>query len=179
MHVADMTVSGVSFTADLSGALYWADERLLVVSDLHLEKGSSFAMRGVLLPPHDTTETLARLDAVIARYQPRVVIGIPTAGQAVDGHDHLVGHCVNTLPLLFEPDLERPAALAIEQAQTTLLDALEHQRLTFGTLLRKLRIGRDPSRLPLVSVMFNIDQALDHQDSAFPGLQLEWLPHQQ
>jgi metallophosphoesterase superfamily enzyme len=46
MHVADMTVSGVSFTADLSGALYWDDERLLVVSDLHLEKGSSFAMRG-------------------------------------------------------------------------------------------------------------------------------------
>ena len=96
------------------------------------------------------------------------------AGQAIDGHDALVGHCVNTLPLLFEPDLDRPAALAIEQAQTTLLDALEHQRLTFGSLLRKLRIGRDPSRLPLVSVMFNIDQALDHEDSAFPGLQLEF-----
>ncbi|MGN6704749.1 MAG: amino acid adenylation domain-containing protein [Rhodanobacter sp.] len=107
-------------------------------------------------------------------HQSRVVIGIPTAGQAVDGHEALVGHCVNTLPLLFEPDLDRPAALAIEQAQTTLLDALEHQRLTFGTLLRKLRVGRDPSRLPLVSVMFNIDQALDHEDSAFPGLQLEF-----
>ncbi|MGB6030458.1 MAG: amino acid adenylation domain-containing protein, partial [Rhodanobacter sp.] len=107
-------------------------------------------------------------------HQSRVVIGIPTAGQAIDGHDALVGHCVNTLPLLFEPDLDRPAALAIEQAQTTLLDALEHQRLTFGSLLRKLRIGRDPSRLPLVSVMFNIDQALDHEDSAFPGLQLEF-----
>ena len=107
-------------------------------------------------------------------HQSRVVIGIPTAGQAVDGHEALIGHCVNTLPLLFEPDLDRPAALAIEQAQTTLLDALEHQRLTFGTLLRKLRVGRDPSRLPLVSVMFNIDQALDHEDSAFPGLQLEF-----
>ncbi|HXE77193.1 MAG TPA: amino acid adenylation domain-containing protein [Rhodanobacter sp.] len=107
-------------------------------------------------------------------HQPRVVIGIPTAGQSVDGHDHLVGHCVNTLPLLFEPDLDQPAALAIEQAQATLLDALEHQRYTFGTLLRKLRVGRDPSRLPLVSVMFNIDQALDHEDSVFPGLQLEF-----
>ncbi|MGB5851627.1 MAG: amino acid adenylation domain-containing protein, partial [Rhodanobacter sp.] len=119
---------------------------------------------------------LGSFAALLARlaHQPRVVIGIPTAGQAIDGHEALVGHCVNTLPLLFEPDLERPAALAIEQAQTTLLDALEHQRLTFGTLLRKLRIGRDPSRLPLVSVMFNIDQALDHQDSAFPGLQLEF-----
>ena len=106
--------------------------------------------------------------------QSRVVIGIPTAGQSVDGHDRLVGHCVNTLPLLFEPDPDQPAALAIEQAQATLLDALEHQRYTFGTLLRKLRVGRDPSRLPLVSVLFNIDQALDHEDSVFPGLQLEF-----
>ena len=40
--------------ADLSGALFWEEQRLLVVSDLHLEKGSSFATRGVLLPPYDT-----------------------------------------------------------------------------------------------------------------------------
>ena len=31
------------FVADLSGALFWQEQRLLVVSDLHLEKGSSFA----------------------------------------------------------------------------------------------------------------------------------------
>lgn len=89
MHVADMTVSGVSFTADLSGALYWDDERLLIVSDLHLEKGSSFAMRGVLLPPHDTTETLARLDAVVARYQPRTVIALGDSFHDREAHDRL------------------------------------------------------------------------------------------
>jgi DNA ligase-associated metallophosphoesterase len=89
MHIADMTVSGISFIADLSGALYWADERLLVVSDLHLEKGSSFAMRGVLLPPHDTTETLARLDAVIARYQPRAVIALGDSFHDREAHDRL------------------------------------------------------------------------------------------
>jgi len=89
MHIADMVVSGISFTADLSGALYWADERLLVVSDLHLEKGSSFAMRGVLLPPHDTTETLARLDAVIARYQPCTVIALGDSFHDREAHDRL------------------------------------------------------------------------------------------
>ena len=47
------------FLADLSGALFWEEEGLLVVSDLHLEKGSSFAARGVLLPPYDTVATLA------------------------------------------------------------------------------------------------------------------------
>jgi len=58
------------------GALYWPDERVLVVSDLHLEKGSSFATRGVLLPPYDTAATLARLSFAIARLAPRVVIAL-------------------------------------------------------------------------------------------------------
>ncbi|MDO9061209.1 MAG: phosphoesterase, partial [Bradyrhizobium sp.] len=53
-----MVVAGVSLVADLSGALFWEEQSLLVVSDLHLEKGSGFAMRGVLLPPFDTVATL-------------------------------------------------------------------------------------------------------------------------
>ena len=36
---------------------------MLLVADLHLEKGSTFAARGVLLPPYDTAATLARLGA--------------------------------------------------------------------------------------------------------------------
>lgn len=100
MHIADMTVSGVNFTADLSGALYWADERLLVVSDLHLEKGSSFATRGVLLPPHDTTETLARLDAVIKRYQPRAVIALGDSFHDREAHDRLTAAHRATLATL-------------------------------------------------------------------------------
>ncbi|MCO5131727.1 MAG: ligase-associated DNA damage response endonuclease PdeM [Xanthobacteraceae bacterium] len=84
-----MSVAGESLTADLSGALYWDAERLLVVSDLHLEKGSSFALRGVLLPPYDTTETLARLDAVIARYQPRAVIALGDSFHDRDAHQRL------------------------------------------------------------------------------------------
>jgi uncharacterized protein len=48
----------------------------LVVADLHLEKGSAFAARGVLLPPFDTAETLARLARLIAHYAPRRVIAL-------------------------------------------------------------------------------------------------------
>lgn len=62
--------------ADLSGAIYWDEQRLLVVSDLHLEKGSSFAVRGVLLPPYDTAATLNRLATVVARHNPRMVIAL-------------------------------------------------------------------------------------------------------
>ena len=106
--------------------------------------------------------------------QDDVVIGIPAAGQSVDGHDHLVGHCVNLLPLRFDLRAGESFNQVLDGAQATLLDAIEHQRYTFGTLLKKLRIARDPSRLPLASVMFNIDQALDQEKSGFPGLALDF-----
>jgi DNA ligase-associated metallophosphoesterase len=84
-----LTVAGIAFTADLSGALVWRDERLLVVSDLHLEKGSSYARRGVLLPPFDTAATLARLAAVIARHDPRTVIALGDSFHDREAHERL------------------------------------------------------------------------------------------
>ena len=73
---AHVSVASVTFHADCLGALYWPEHGLLVVADLHLEKGSSFARRGQLLPPYDTTETLARLAQLIAHYAPRVVVAL-------------------------------------------------------------------------------------------------------
>ena len=43
---------------------------MLVVADLHLEKGSSYAARGQMLPPYDTRETLRRLAAEVAALVP-------------------------------------------------------------------------------------------------------------
>jgi DNA ligase-associated metallophosphoesterase len=71
-----LRLAGASFAADCAGALYWPEQGLLIVADLHLEKGSSFARRGTLLPPYDTTETLARLARLIAHYAPRGVIAL-------------------------------------------------------------------------------------------------------
>jgi len=84
-----VAVAGVRLLADLAGALYWEDERLLVVSDLHLEKGSSYAMRGVLLPPYDTIATLGRLGAVIARFDPKTVIALGDSFHDRDAHQRL------------------------------------------------------------------------------------------
>ncbi|MBP6013833.1 MAG: ligase-associated DNA damage response endonuclease PdeM [Alphaproteobacteria bacterium] len=68
-------VAGVRLEADPSGALWWADERLLAVADLHLEKGSAFAVRtGQMLPPYDSRATLARLTALAERYQPKTIV---------------------------------------------------------------------------------------------------------
>jgi DNA ligase-associated metallophosphoesterase len=84
-----VTVAGVTLLADLSGALFWESERLLIVSDLHLEKGSSYAARGVLLPPFDTVATLSRLAAVIARHDPRTVIALGDSFHDRKAHERL------------------------------------------------------------------------------------------
>ena len=78
-------VAGVVLEALPEGALWWADERLLVVADLHLEKGSSFARRGQLLPPYDTVETLARLARLVGATDPAVVLCLGDSFHDGDG----------------------------------------------------------------------------------------------
>jgi DNA ligase-associated metallophosphoesterase len=73
---AVVAVAGIALVAEAAGALYWADQRLLVVADLHLEKGSSYAARGVLLPPYDTAATLGALAKLVARHRPRAVVAL-------------------------------------------------------------------------------------------------------
>jgi DNA ligase-associated metallophosphoesterase len=61
---------------DPAGAMHWPATGVLVVSDLHLEKGSSFARKGMLLPPWDTHATLDRLTLLLRRYRPRIVVAL-------------------------------------------------------------------------------------------------------
>ena len=62
--------NGAALVADPAGALVWPELRLMVVADLHLEKGASYAARGVPLPPYDTHATLDRLEAALERHRP-------------------------------------------------------------------------------------------------------------
>ncbi len=71
---AAIKLNDVTLEADCTGALYWPEESLLAVADLHFEKGSSYAARGMLLPPYDTAATLAALERAIAHYEPRTVV---------------------------------------------------------------------------------------------------------
>ncbi|HZZ35258.1 MAG TPA: ligase-associated DNA damage response endonuclease PdeM [Caulobacteraceae bacterium] len=57
-----------------SGALWLASEAMLVVADLHLEKGSAYAVRGQLLPPYDTRDTLVRLAAEVTALNPTTLV---------------------------------------------------------------------------------------------------------
>jgi DNA ligase-associated metallophosphoesterase len=81
----EITLGGAALVVDPAGALYWPDESLLVVADMHLEKGSSYARHGVFLPPYDTATTLARLGEVLTRYQPRAVFALGDSFHDGDG----------------------------------------------------------------------------------------------
>ncbi len=103
-RIATVEIAGVTLVADLSGAFYWEEQSLLVVSDLHLEKGSSFAARGTLLPPYDTVATLGRLTAVVARHDPRMVIALGDSFHDRNAHERLAA-----------PDREAIAAMQIRR----------------------------------------------------------------
>ena len=72
-----MVWHGLDLQLDLDGALYWAEERLLVAADLHLEKGTSYASSaGRLLPPYDSAQTVARLERLVDTYRPLRVVAL-------------------------------------------------------------------------------------------------------
>jgi len=102
--------------------------------------------------------------------QDEIIVGLPAAGQPATDNYRLVGHCVNLLALRSFPKGDLSFKNYLKQRRSDVLDAYDHQLYTFGSLLKKLNITRDSSRIPLVPVMFNIDMGLDN-DVAFYGLQ--------
>ncbi|WP_260739996.1 non-ribosomal peptide synthetase/type I polyketide synthase [Tunturiibacter lichenicola] len=90
--------------------------------------------------------------------QQEVVVGISTAGQALFQNASLVGHCVHFLPMLSRITETETAKDHIATTRNMLFDAFDHQEFTYGSLLHKLSIPRDASRLPLIEVQFNLEK---------------------
>lgn len=114
---------------------------------------------------------LAGFDAWLYRVtgQTDLVVGLPAAGQSASGCEHLVGHCVNLLPLRATVEPAESFDALARRVRGVLLDAYEHQHFTFGRLLERLRLPRDPSRIPLLPVAFNIDQGIAVEGFSFDG----------
>jgi DNA ligase-associated metallophosphoesterase len=93
-------LAGEQMTAGLDGALLWPAAKTLIVADLHLEKASSFARRGFLLPPYDSRATLKRLQDRIAASQPRRVLCLGDSFHDGDGADRLPDEERSTLAAL-------------------------------------------------------------------------------
>ncbi|EEF60005.1 hybrid non-ribosomal peptide synthetase/type I polyketide synthase [Pedosphaera parvula] len=96
--------------------------------------------------------------------QTDLVVGVPAAGQIAVGEVHpgnkfLVGHCVNLLPIRSQCAGEMTFKDYLREVKRLVLDAHEHQQFTFANLVSKLNLPRDTSRMPLVSVTFNLNRA--------------------
>ena len=89
MTAAPVHLAGERLMLDPSGALFWPARRMLVVSDLHLEKGSSYARQGMLLPPWDTHATLDRLALMLRHWQPEQVVALGDSFHDRDGSHRL------------------------------------------------------------------------------------------
>lgn len=100
--------------------------------------------------------------------QTDLVIGLPSAGQAITGNHCLVGHCVNLLPVRVRLRPESGFLDNLAAVKKQVLDAYDHHQCTIGTILQHVSAPRHASRPPLVEVMFNVDRDLGGTD--FSGL---------
>jgi amino acid adenylation domain-containing protein len=105
--------------------------------------------------------------------QTDLTVGVPTSGQIAAGQYNLVGHCVNFLPLRSRIASAENFSTYLRSRNSSILDDYERQNFTFGSLLQKLPIPRDASRIPLVSAVFNIDLNPEDDRHAFDGLSRE------
>ena len=85
MTAAPIHIAGERLMLDPGGYVAWPAQRLLAFADLHLEKGSSFAARGRMVPPYDTKETLDRLAHALRRWGPQRLILLGDSFHDSDG----------------------------------------------------------------------------------------------
>ena len=106
---------------------------------------------------------LATFQALVGRLADtgEVVVGVPSAGQSALEDEVLVGHCVNFLPLRGAWTDTTTVAEHLAATRRVVLDAYDHQDTTLGRIVRRLALPRDPNRLPLAEVQFNLERLAD------------------
>jgi DNA ligase-associated metallophosphoesterase len=83
--IAPLHLAGERLMLDPSGAVFWPARSMLILADLHLEKGSAAAGRGRLLPPFDSRTTLDRIAALLRRYSPSHVLALGDSFHDAEG----------------------------------------------------------------------------------------------
>ncbi len=106
--------------------------------------------------------TFAAVQTLLYRLsgQEEFVLGFHAAGQLALDNQNIIAHCVSTLPIPLTIEPETPLSQQLKPLARALREVQGHSSLSFGALLPKLSIDRDPGRAPLVSATFNMEQAL-------------------
>ncbi|HVV94022.1 MAG TPA: amino acid adenylation domain-containing protein [Hyphomicrobiales bacterium] len=148
----------------------WRDQ---IDAELYRAVKKSGARQGATL----FVTLFAALQVLVSRLsgQDDVVIAVPTAGQSLVDDAVLVGHAVNFLPVRAPIAPGATFADHLQQAKKRVLEAYEHQDYTLGTLVRTLGLKRDPARLPLTDIQFNLEKLAPGLE--FPGLTAGFAPN--
>ncbi len=130
-----LELRGAEVVCRPSGALWLEAASALVVADLHLEKGSSYAARGQMLPPFDTADTLTRLEAETAIVSPSLLVFLGDTLHDKTAESRLSGRSVDRLRILAKGrtlvwlagnhDREGPRCLPGERATSLSLAGLD------------------------------------------------------
>ncbi len=115
---------------------------------------------------------LSAFATLLSRYsaQEDIAIGSPIAGRNHPQVEGLIGFFVNTLVLRANVSGEPTFEELLGRIRETALDAYSHQELPFEKLVEELAPERDPSRNPLVQVMFAL-QNVPPAHLALPGIE--------
>lgn len=104
-----------------------------------------------------------------------LIVGCPVSGNRTYNMKHMIGNCANLLPLRSSINTEISFFEYLKQRNSQLLDAYAHHQVSFGRLLQKLAIARDPSRVPMVPVTMTVDLNHDiESEFSFIGLTHEF-----
>ncbi len=104
------------------------------------------------------TVLLSTFKILLAKYarQEDIVIGTPSAGRPTTDLQNLVGMFINTLALRSFPTAEKTFNSYLKEVANVVLEGLENQHFQFEDIIEMLDNQSDPSRNPIFSAMFTM-----------------------
>lgn len=100
-----------------------------------------------------------------------LIVGFPVSGNRRYDMKYMIGDCANLLPLRSSINTNICFIDYLKQRNPQLSDAIANHQLSFGHLLQKLAVARDPSRIPMVPVTLTVDLNRDMESEfSFFGL---------
>jgi amino acid adenylation domain-containing protein len=128
-----------------------------------LDAGLADALRKVAVQ-HGTTlfaVLLAAYAIVLARLtgSDDLLIAVPMACRTRPETESVVGLFMNTVPVRIRISPDETLDDLVRSVHVTTARVLEHQELPFARVVELIKPDRDPARLPLVQVMFSMEES--------------------